>query len=162
MSKKRGSKKTTEKKTYKTSDRAGGNKGKESKRNGNYHPLFSQELTFGQRASDVIANFGGSWTFISLFFIFLFGWIGVNTWIFLNRGFDPYPYVLLNLFLSCLAAIQAPIILMAQNRQAQRDRIDAKYDHQINRKAEREIQRIQKDLYSIRRMIKSAQDKNKN
>lgn len=134
---------------------------KNSRKNGNGHPLFTQKLTLGQKAADKIAVFGGSWTFISIFAVFLISWMGVNTWIFLNRGFDPYPYILLNLVLSCLAAIQAPVILMAQNRQAQRDRIDAKYDHQINRKAEREIQRVQKDLYNIRRMIKTIHDKKK-
>ena len=77
----------------------------------------------------------------------------INSWLLINRPFDPYPYILLNLTLSCLAAIQAPIILMTQNRQAERDRIDAKYDHQINRKAEREIQSIQKDLDKITRHI---------
>ena len=128
------------------------------KYNGNKHPLFTQELTLGQRAADKIAVFGGSWTFITIFGIFLLAWMGVNTWIFFNKGFDPYPYILLNLVLSCLAAIQAPIILMAQNRQAQRDRIDAKYDHQVDRKAEREVQRVLKDLYNLRRMIKALHD----
>jgi uncharacterized membrane protein len=126
---------------------------KKTKKNGKVHPIFKQKLTLGQKASDIIASFGGSWTFISIFGFFLFTWMAINTWIFFNRGFDPYPYILLNLVLSCLAAIQAPIILMTQNRQAERDRIDAKYDHQINRKAEREIQRIQKDLYNLRRSV---------
>jgi len=88
--------------------------------------------------------------------MFLIAWICVNSWFLLKKPFDPYPYILLNLALSCLAAIQAPIILMAQNRQAERDRIDAKYDHQVNRKAEREIQLIRKDLDSIRRMIRKV------
>jgi len=128
-------------------------------KNGNGHPLFSQNLTLGQRASEFISEFGGSWTFIIIFMAFLLFWMFINTWIFYNRGFDPYPFILLNLVLSCLAAIQAPIILMAQNRQTIRDRIDASYDHQINRKAEREIQRVQKDLHNIRKMIHDMHSK---
>lgn len=162
MSKKRGSSENkVSKKTSKKSSKKSSKKGKDKKnhKNGHEHPLFSQELTLGQRAADMIAGFGGSWTFITMFGVFLFGWMIINAWIFLNKGFDPYPYILLNLVLSCLAAIQAPIILMAQNRQAERDRIDAKYDHQINRKAEREIQRVQKDLYNIKRMIRDTHNK---
>src|SRR3989344_5762089 len=122
--------------------------------NGEHHPRLTEELSLGQKAADIIASFGGSWTFISIFLFILFAWMIFNTIYLLNKAFDPYPYILLNLVLSCLAALQAPIILMAQNRQAQRDRIDAKYDHQINRKAEREIQRVQKDLLNIRKLIK--------
>ena len=99
-----------------------------------HHPLFRERLSLGQRAADKIAEFGGSWTFIIIFGCFLLLWMALNTFYLFNRGFDPYPYILLNLVLSCLAAIQAPVILMAQNRQAERDRIDANYDHQINRK----------------------------
>lgn len=118
------------------------------------HPTLSQKLTSGQKAADTISRFGGSWTFIALFFIFLLAWIGLNTWMFMERGaIDPFPYYFLNLMLSCLAAIQAPIILMAQNRQAERDRINAKYDYLVNRKAEREIQNMQKDLAKIKKLI---------
>ncbi len=128
--------------------------------NSEHHPIFKQELTIGQRAADAIAKFGGSWTFIIIFSVFLVSWMIFNAVYLLNDGFDPYPFILLNLVLSCLAAFQAPIILMAQNRQTQRDRIDAKYDHQINRKAEREIQRIQKDLDKITRHILELKRKN--
>ncbi len=118
-----------------------------------HHPIFRQNLTMGQKAADLIANIGGSWWFIIGLFLVLLIWISANTWLLLNRHFDPYPFILLNLFLSCLAAIQAPIILMAQNRQAQRDRIDAKYDHAVNRKAEREIQHVQRELDRIRELL---------
>jgi len=116
------------------------------------HPVFRAKLTLGQRAADVIASFGGSWTFIVFFFVFLFGWMILNA-IILVRGYDPYPFILLNLILSMLAAIQAPIILMAQNRQAERDRIYAHYDYQVNRKAEKEIQNIQKDLDELKDLL---------
>jgi uncharacterized membrane protein len=117
------------------------------------HPLFGQQLSFGEKAADLVASFGGSWSFIILFSIFLVLWMILNFYWLSNDSFDPYPFILLNLVLSCLAAFQAPIILMAEKRQNQRDRIDAKYDHAVNRKAEREIQSIQKDLASIRRHI---------
>ena len=118
-----------------------------------HHPVFKQHLTIGQKAADKISQFGGSWTFIILFFLFLFAWMILNAIILLNKSFDPYPFILLNLCLSCLAAIQAPIILMAQNRQAERDRIDAKYDHAVNRKAERENRILQKDLDKAIRLL---------
>ncbi len=123
------------------------------------HPVLREDLSFGQRAADFIANFGGSWPFIIFFAVFLISWMMLNVWYLSNEGFDPYPFILLNLVLSTLAAFQAPIILMAQNRQTERDRIDAKYDHAINRKAEREIQQIQKDLASIRSMLRRMHHK---
>lgn len=109
------------------------------------------KLTLGQRAADGLARWAGSWIFIILFFLFLAFWMALNTyfWIryqFATKPFDPYPFILLNLILSCLAAIQAPIILMSQNRAAQKDRMRAEYDYQVNRKAEREIQQIKKQL----------------
>ncbi|MBI2146689.1 DUF1003 domain-containing protein [Candidatus Woesearchaeota archaeon] len=119
------------------------------------HPLFFQRLTPSQKAADTIAHFGGSWTFIIIFFLFFVTWIILNTWLLLTQKvFDPYPYILLNLTLSCLAAIQAPIILMTQNRQAERDRINARYDYAINRKAEREIQTLQRDVDEIKKMMR--------
>lgn len=121
-----------------------------------HHPVFREPLTIGQRAADWIATFGGSWTFISLFALFLVVWMIINAFLLLNGGFDPYPYILLNLVLSCVAAFQAPIILMAQGRQGERDRIDAKYDHAINRKAERENRVIMKELASIKRTLKET------
>ena len=123
------------------------------KKNGKSHPIFRQKLTLGQRASDGISRFGGSWTFIIIFGVFLVAWIGINSFFLLRRPFDPFPYILLNLALSCLAAIQAPIILMAQNRQAERDRIDAKYNYGVNRKAEREIQVLQRQLLNFKKKV---------
>ena len=124
-----------------------------------HHPVFREPLSLGQRAADGIARFGGSWTFILLFGFFLVVWMGINTWVLVKRPFDPYPYILLNLVLSCLAAIQAPIILMTQNRQAERDRIDAKYDHAINRKSERQNRSIIKDLDRIKVYLRDIKKK---
>jgi uncharacterized membrane protein len=97
---------------------------------------YDAKLTFGQRVSDRIAMFGGSWRFISLFGLVILGWIAINSFLMLARPFDPYPFILLNLVLSCLAAIQAPVIMMSQNRQESRDRKRAEYDYKINLKAE--------------------------
>ena len=96
-------------------------------------------LTFGQRVADHVAEFGGSWTFIILFGVFLAIWIGFNAWWLGNTGFDPYPFILLNLILSCIAALQAPVIMMSQNRQEEKDRERAKKDYMINLKSELEI-----------------------
>ena len=116
-----------------------------------FHPLFMKR-TVGERAADRVAQFAGSWTFISIFLTVLFGWIILNT-LFLIGKFDPFPFILLNLCLSTIAALQAPIILMAQNRQAERDRQFAKYDYQVNRKAEREVQNLQKELETIKDIL---------
>lgn len=107
---------------------------------------FERKLTFGERLSDRIATFGGSWRFIIIFGAVLVGWIALNTAIFLNRGFDPYPFILLNLILSCLAAIQAPIIMMSQNRGEARDRLRSENDYKINLKAELEIRHLHEKL----------------
>lgn len=100
---------------------------------------FERAQTAGERWSDRISGFGGSWTFIALFGAVLAVWIGVNALPLLRSPFDPYPYILLNLVLSCIAAIQAPIILMSQNRQEAKDRLRAQHDYKINLKAELEI-----------------------
>ena len=105
--------------------------------------------TLGQKVADRVASFGGSWTFILLFLFFLFAWIIVNVYFLLNKGFDPYPFILLNLILSCVAALQAPIIMMSQNRQEEKDRERAKKDFQINLKAEKEIRILQQKLDHI-------------
>jgi uncharacterized membrane protein len=97
------------------------------------------ELTFGQKLADQVASFGGSWFFILSFFSFIIGWIGINVWLLASRPFDPFPFILLNLILSCVAAIQAPIIMMSQNRQEQKDRQRSEQDYKINLKAELEI-----------------------
>jgi uncharacterized membrane protein len=103
---------------------------------------FEQKWTFGERMADRIAKFGGSWTFLICFALFLFVWIGVNTFVLVTHPPDPYPYILLNLILSCLAAIQAPIIMMSQNRQEAKDRIRSQHDYQVNLKAELEIRHL--------------------
>ena len=108
--------------------------------------------TFGQRAADAVAKFGGSWTFIILFGIVLVCWVILNSVILANynKAFDPYPYILLNLFLSMLASIQAPIILMSQNRQAELDRINAEHDYEVNLKAELEIMLLHEKVDLLR------------
>lgn len=105
----------------------------------NLNTTINQKATFGQKSADAIAKFGGSWPFIFLFVVVLGSWILLNTLHFFGLSFDQYPFILLNLVLSCLAAIQAPIIMMSQNRQAARDRIAADHDYQTNLKAELEI-----------------------
>nr|WP_294777540.1 DUF1003 domain-containing protein [uncultured Flavobacterium sp.] len=102
--------------------------------------------TFGQKVADKVADFGGSWTFIILFFVFLIIWIASNIFIFVHKEFDPYPFILLNLILSCVAALQAPIIMMSQNRQEEKDRERAKKDYMINLKSELEIRLIDDKL----------------
>ena len=113
--------------------------------------VFADQRTFGERASDTIAAFGGSWTFIFLFFSWLVFWAVLNTDILGPRheAFDPYPYVFLNLILSMLAAVQAPIIMMSQNRQADRDRIDAEVDHEVNVRSELAIRNLEERLHAI-------------
>ena len=96
-------------------------------------------LTYGQRLADKIADFGGSWTFIISFLVFILLWIALNVFWMMNKGFDPYPFILLNLILSCLAALQAPVIMMSQNRQEEKDRLRAKNDYMINLKSELEV-----------------------
>jgi len=107
---------------------------------------LDKKLTFGERLSDRIANFGGSWTFIIYFFTALFLWIGINIFVLVKKPFDPYPFILLNLILSCLASIQAPIIMMSQNRKEARDRLRSENDYKINLKAELEIRVIHEKL----------------
>lgn len=118
----------------------------------NINDEFDDKRTFGERAADSVAAFGGSWTFIFIFVAVLLGWVILNTLILAKRGdaFDPYPYILLNLFLSMLAAIQAPIILMSQNRQTARDRLDAAHDYEVNLKAELEIRNLHEKLDELR------------
>jgi uncharacterized membrane protein len=105
----------------------------------NVEDNIEEKLTVGQKVADRIAIFGGSWPFIIIFFSFLLLWIAANTWVFSVKPPDPYPFILLNLILSCLAAIQAPIIMMSQNRQEHKDRIRSEHDYKINLKAELEI-----------------------
>ena len=113
---------------------------------------FEKRLTFGQRLADQVATFGGSWMFILIFAAILFLWVLLNSFILARRGesFDPYPYILLNLFLSMLAAVQAPVILMSQSRQAAKDRMDAVHDYEVNLKAELEILSLHEKLDELR------------
>jgi uncharacterized membrane protein len=105
---------------------------------------FDEQLSFGERLADRIASFGGSWTFISIFVAVLLAWIAYNV----ERpyGFDPFPFILLNLVLSCVAALQAPVIMMSQNRMAAKDRLDARHDYEVNLKAELEITQLHAKL----------------
>ena len=107
---------------------------------------FDTTRTFGERLSDRIAAFGGSWRFIMLFGVVLVLWIIANTAFLAARAFDPYPFILMNLILSCIAALQAPIIMMSQNRSEQRDRLRAENDYKINLKAELEIRHLHEKL----------------
>ncbi|WP_317202004.1 DUF1003 domain-containing protein [Janthinobacterium sp.] len=114
---------------------------------------FDEKTSFGQRAADKVAKFGGSWTFIILFAVVLVVWVGINSFLLASLGkeaFDPYPYILLNLFLSMLAAIQAPIMLMSQNRQAEKDRYNAEHDYEVNLKAELEIMLLHEKIDLLR------------
>jgi uncharacterized membrane protein len=118
----------------------------------NINKEFDETLTFGQRLADRVASFGGSWTFIIMFVVILLTWIILNTFILarMNSAFDPYPYILLNLFLSMLAAVQAPVIMMSQNRQAAKDRLDAAHNYEVNMKAELEIADLHKKIDELR------------
>ena len=107
---------------------------------------LEQDRTFGEKLSDKLASFGGSWRFLILFSLFLMIWITINSLVMFWRPADPYPYILLNLLLSCLAAVQAPIIMMSQNRQEQKDRLRSQHDYQVNLKAELEIRLIHEKL----------------
>jgi uncharacterized membrane protein len=112
------------------------------------HQEFEERLTFGQRTADRVAAFGGSWTFIVCFLLAMGIWIGLNVAGYFR--FDPYPFILLNLLLSCLAALQAPVIMMSQNRQAAKDRMEAQHDYEINLKAELEILALHEKIDELR------------
>ncbi len=111
---------------------------------------LDQQMTFGERLADRVAAFGGSWTFISIFFLFLIGWSALNTEILGKTAFDPYPYIFLNLMLSMLAAMQAPIIMMSQHRQSVKDRQMAEHDYEVNLKAEIEIMALHEKFDALR------------
>jgi len=144
----------------------------------NVNKEFDSNLSFGQHLADKVAEFGGSWKFIIIFLSVLFLWIIINSIALLSKPFDPFPFILLNLVLSCVAAIQAPVIMMSQNRQETKDRLRGEHDYQVNLKAEMEIrtltekmdhllhrqwerlleiQEIQTDL--IRELIRKAEEK---
>lgn len=110
------------------------------------------DTTFGERAADAVARFGGSWTFIIVFGLVLAAWVGTNSYLLVHNGqkpFDPYPYILLNLFLSMLASVQAPLILMSQNRQGEIDRENVQNDYEINLKAELEIMALHEKIDAL-------------
>lgn len=110
-------------------------------------------LTFGERLADKVADFGGSWTFIIIFALIIFGWIVLNSFILYKQPFDPYPYILLNLMLSCLAALQAPVIMMSQNRQETKDRQRAQNDYLVNLKAEIEVRTLNEKLEAMSQVL---------
>jgi uncharacterized membrane protein len=112
----------------------------------NIEEALGGKLTPGQKLADKIASFGGSWSFIIIFFTFILAWMGINIWILVTKSFDPFPFILLNLILSCLAAIQAPIIMMSQNRKEQKDRLRGENDYKINLKAELEIKLLSEKI----------------
>ena len=114
----------------------------------NPNEMFEKQLTVGQRVADQVARFGGSWTFIGVFLLFMLLWMAWNTES--VRRFDPYPFILLNLMLSCVAAMQAPVIMMSQNRQAAKDRLDARNDYDVNVRAETEIARLHAKFDELR------------
>lgn len=118
------------------------------------HPsnISDDDITRGQRAADAVARFGGSWMFITIFIVVLLVWVTLNSFVLVRYGktFDPYPYILLNLVLSMIAAIQAPIILMSQNRQTEKDRLSAEHDYEINLKAELEIMLLHDKMDALR------------
>lgn len=128
---------------------------KMKKNNSIHHILFQQNLTFGQKAADIMTLWAGSWTFIITLLIAMAAWMFVNVYFIFIR-WDPYPFILLNFVLSTLAALQAPIILMSQNRQTERDRVALQYDYKVNRQAEREIRKVKKELESIHRKLNEA------
>jgi|SRR3989344_544087 len=122
------------------------------------HPVLANKRTPAQKAADTLTTYMGSWIFIIIFLAFMLIWILLNSYFLIRyqsgKPWDPYPFILLNLALSCLAAIQAPIILMSQNREAQKDRLRAQYDYAVNKKAEKEIQELRIQLNRIETKLK--------
>jgi len=112
----------------------------------NVEPELEREYTFAEKLSDKIAEFGGSWKFIISFLLMMTVWMGLNVFLYHEKGFDPYPFILLNLVLSCLAALQAPIIMMSQNRQEDKDRVRSEHDYQVNLSAELQIRMLHEKL----------------
>lgn len=110
---------------------------------------IEKKLSVGQKFADRIAEFGGSWAFISLFLLFILLWISSNVYLLAAKPFDPYPFILLNLILSCIAALQAPVIMMSQNRQEEKDRERSKHDYKVNLKAELEIRMLHEKIDHI-------------
>jgi len=124
------------------------------------HPdeIFEESQSFGIWLSDKVSDFGGSWRFIISFMVFIIFWIIINTIVYLKH-FDPYPFILLNLILSTIAALQAPVIMMSQNRQEQKDRLRAEMDYEINIKAEKQITEINLKLDALIEEIQNLKEK---
>jgi uncharacterized membrane protein len=112
----------------------------------NINTEFNRKLTFGEHMADRMATYAGSWRFIGIFMAVLLIWICINTIVLIQKPFDPYPFILLNLILSCIAAIQAPVIMMSQNRQEAKDRLRSEYDYRVNLKAELEIRHLHEKM----------------
>ncbi|WP_200761251.1 DUF1003 domain-containing protein [Poriferisphaera corsica] len=113
----------------------------------NIHEEYEEDMTLGSRAADTVATFGGSWIFVISFTVFIIFWMAINTyWFFHLSNFDPYPFILLNLVLSCLAALQAPIIMMSQNRQGAKDRIRDENEYKVSLKAELEVRKLSEKM----------------
>lgn len=125
----------------------------------NVNELFHDQLSFGQRMADKIAVFGGSWTFIIIFVTVLIAWIFINSLVLSNtaEAFDPYPYILLNLVLSSVAALQAPVIMMSQNRQTQKDRLDITENYKVSLKTDVEIIRLHQKIDALTKMLAEQQ-----
>lgn len=128
----------------------------------NVNVELQEQMTFGERVADRVATFGGSWTFIIIFAVIMIVWVILNTAALLYRHFDPYPYILLNLFLSMIAAIQAPVIMMSQNRQSAKDRLQADQDYQVNLKAELEVAHLHRKLDHLHQRLEEHWDKLEN
>jgi uncharacterized membrane protein len=125
--------------------------------NRNANQVIEQEATFGERVADSVARFGGSWNFIILFSVFLVIYTGINV-VLQGKAWDPYPFILLNLFLSMLAAIQAPVIMMSQNRQDTKDRLRSELDFDVNRRAESEIQGLAHKIHLLTDKVGDVED----
>ncbi len=123
----------------------------------NINEIFHEQLSFGQRLADKISAFGGSWTFIIIFLTILVTWMAVNSFYLVSpkEPFDPYPYILLNLILSTIAALQAPVIMMSQNRQTQKDRLDITENYKVSLKTDLEITRLHKKIDELTLLVSS-------
>jgi uncharacterized membrane protein len=129
----------------------------QARANRNPNEVIEEQTTYGQRIADEVARFGGSWTFIIIFGIILVVYSAVNV-VLGNKAWDPYPFILLNLFLSMLASVQAPVIMMSQNRQDAKDRLRSELDFDVNRRAEAEIQSISHKLNLVTDKIDDLED----
>jgi len=129
----------------------------------NINELFHEQLTFGQKLADRISTFGGSWTFILIFLSLMICWMAINTYYLVgtNDAFDPYPFILLNLVLSTLAALQAPIIMMSQNRQTSKDRMAITENYKISLKTDLEIMRLHQKIDELTEQLASVKETNK-